>query len=65
MRAWEFMRPAATEINDGDDTMQPEGSLDAAQRQRSIRPADTQRTVRDAKSRRAAKLCDPTKSRLP
>ncbi len=64
MRAWEFMRPATGGMREGGDTMQPEGSLDAAQRRRSIRPADTQRTVRDAKSRRAAKLRDP-KSRLP
>ena len=64
MRAWEFMRPAVTERNGGDDTMQPEGLLDAAQRQRSIRQADAQQKMRDEASRRAAKLRDP-KSRLP
>jgi hypothetical protein len=62
MRAWEFMRPAAG-MREGDNTMQPEGSLDAAQR-RSIRLADAQRKMRDEASRRAAKLRDP-KSRLP
>ncbi len=63
MRAWEFMRPAAG-MREGDDTMQPEGSLDAAQRWRSIRLAQAQQKVRDEASRRAAKLRAP-KSRLP
>jgi hypothetical protein len=44
MRAWQFMRPAATEIYDGDDTMQSDGSLDAAHRRRSERQAGAQRT---------------------
>jgi hypothetical protein len=64
MRAWEFMRPATGGMREGDDTMQPEGSLDAAQRRRSIRLADAQQKIRDEPSRRAAKLPDP-KSRLP
>jgi hypothetical protein len=63
MRAWEFMRPAAG-MREGDDTMQPGGSLDAAQRRRSIRAADAQQKIREEASRRAAKSRDP-KSRLP
>ena len=63
MRAWEFMRPAVG-MREGDDTMQPEGSLDAAHWRRSIRLADVQQKIRDEASRRAAKLREP-KSRLP